>query len=260
MALEGTNLYKEELIAGYRCKFFEELDSTNDYTKEILEDLVSYLPAAVITKHQVSGKGQGEKQWESEAGKNLLMSVVIKPGFSLPEALFRINYIMTFSLIKTLEENFKMPAKLKWPNDIYLNDRKIAGVLVENSIYGEKVNTVIAGIGLNINQNFTENTAFEAISMKDFAGKEFDTDLVLTAFLKMLREISEKSAFTSLNFLEEKISKLIWNRGREQKFLERDTNKIISATPDKFCSDHRLLVRHNGINKKLTYESFQWIP
>jgi BirA family biotin operon repressor/biotin-[acetyl-CoA-carboxylase] ligase len=260
LILEATNLYKEEVIAGFRCKFFDEVNSTNDFAKETIEELASYLPAVVVASYQREGKGQEEKIWVSDKDKNLLFSVIIKPGFSLPEAIFRINYILTFSLIKTLEEKFSMPAKLKWPNDIYLNDRKIAGILVENSIAGDKINTVIGGIGLNINQEFDKITDFKAISMRDFSGKDYQTAAVLQEFLKMLKEISEKSAFTSLNFLEEKISKLLWNRGREQRFLEKDTNKLITASPDKFCSDHRLLVKHNGINKKLTYENYQWMP
>ncbi|MCO6494648.1 MAG: biotin--[acetyl-CoA-carboxylase] ligase [Bacteroidetes bacterium] len=259
--MEGTNLYKEELIAGFRCKYFDTVASTNDYAKSILDEIIAYMPAAIIANYQTEGKGQMGNHWESEAGKNLLLTAILKPNFSLSEALFRINYIMTYSVICTLRSVFSMPAMLKWPNDIYLEDKKIAGVLSETTIAGEKINTVIGGIGLNVNQNFKDvNSNYSAISMRDYAGKEFDLQHVTEEFLKTLREVTEKTAFTSLNFLEEKISQFLWNRNTPQEFVERDTNKRILASPDKFCSDHRLLVKHNGIFKKLTRESYQWLP
>ncbi|MCZ2131165.1 MAG: biotin--[acetyl-CoA-carboxylase] ligase [Bacteroidia bacterium] len=261
MILESANLYKEDLIAGYRCKYFDSVSSTNDYVKTILDEVVSYIPAAIIADYQTEGKGQMGNGWESEHGKNLLITVVMKPNFSLSEALFRINYILTYSLICTLRSSFDMPALLKWPNDIFLDDKKIAGVLAETTIAGDKVNTVIGGIGLNINQVFKDSDmGYPAISMRDYAGKEFDIHKVTEEFLKTLRDVTEKNTFTSLNFLEEKISQLLWKRNVQQEFLERDTNKKILAAPDKFCSDHRLLVKHNGIFKKLTRESYQWIP
>lgn len=261
MILKGTNLYKEEIIAGYRCKFFDSVGSTNDFAKEILEEITAYLPATIIADHQTDGKGQMGNHWESEEGKNLLLTVVMKPNFSLSEALFRINYILTYSMICTLRSAFNMPAQLKWPNDIFLEDKKIAGILAETTIAGEKINTIIGGIGLNVNQTFKDTQSkFPAISMKDYAGKEFDMSLVIEEFLKNLREVTDKTSFSSLNFLEEKISQLLWNRNLQQEFVERDTNKKIYAFPDKFCSDHRLLVKHNGIFKKLTRENYQWLP
>jgi BirA family transcriptional regulator, biotin operon repressor / biotin---[acetyl-CoA-carboxylase] ligase len=259
MALEGTNLYKEEVIAGFKCKFFHELDSTNDFAKENLEDLMPLLPGVIAAEFQKEGKGQLDREWESEPGKNLLASVMLKPGFALAEGLFRVNYILTFSLIRTFRELYNLEASLKWPNDIFVGNKKIAGILAENTISGEKITTVIGGIGVNINQSFAQNKEFSATSIFDETGKEIEPYKFLSDFLKMLKDVNEKSAFTSLNFLEEKISNYLWNRNREQKFVDRDSGKSINAYPDKFCSDHRLLVRHNGINKKLTHEQFQWV-
>ena len=258
--MEATNLYKEEVITGFKCKFFNKLNSTNDFAKEKFEDLMPLLPAVVVADYQSAGKGQFGKTWESEPGKNLLFSVILKPGFALSEGLFRVNFILTTALVKTLRDHYGLKAYIKWPNDIFVDNKKIAGILTENTITGDKLSTVIGGIGMNVNQDFTSQKGFAATSMQDQLGKEVDCYTLLVQVLRVLKEINEKSAFSSLNFLEEKISSLLWNRYKEQKFEDRDTLKIINATPDKFCSDHRLLVKHNGINKKLTHEQYQWKP
>jgi BirA family biotin operon repressor/biotin-[acetyl-CoA-carboxylase] ligase len=258
--LDGSNLHKEAIIAGFKCRFFKELDSTNSYARENMSDLINVLPAVILADSQQEGRGQNENTWDSEPEKNLLLSVVIKPGFSVQEGLFRINYLLTFSIIDTIKRLFGVEAHLKWPNDVFVNDKKVAGVLAETSIQGDKINILIGGVGININQSFDSVGAYKAISLADVLGKEVDKDLVLKTFLATLKEISEKTAYSSLNFLEEKSSKILWKRGKEQKFYDKETGKTILAFPDKFCSDHSLLVRHNGINKKLRHESFQWIP
>jgi BirA family biotin operon repressor/biotin-[acetyl-CoA-carboxylase] ligase len=260
MALEGTNLYKEEVILGFKCKFFQELTSTNDYVKENFDELLPLLPGVIVANHQSNGKGKGDAVWQSNPGENLLVSVMLKPGFALAEGLFRVNYILTYSVITMLRKDYNLEAYVKWPNDIYIGDKKIAGILAENTISGDKLNTVIGGLGININQTFKQSSSTAATSFFDETQQRFDVHQVLNSLLKNLKDCNEKSAFTSLNFLEQKISHYLWKRNRQQKFVDRESGKAIIAYPDKFCSDHRLLVRHNGINKKLTYEQYQWIP
>jgi BirA family biotin operon repressor/biotin-[acetyl-CoA-carboxylase] ligase len=257
--LQGTNLYKEEVITGFKCKFFKELDSTNNFSKENFEDLLPLLPAVIVADYQTQGKGMLDNVWVAEEGKNVLVSIMLKPGYALAEGLFRVNYILTTSIVKTLRDVYGVEAYIKWPNDIYVGNDKIAGILAENTISGDKVSTVIGGVGINVQQDYTAVETFNATSINKVTGKKHEPYDVLVNLLRVLKENNEKSAFTSLNFLEEKISNLLWNRNREQKFMERDTGKIINASPDKFCSDHRLLVKHNGINKKLTHEQYKWI-
>lgn len=100
---------------------------------------------------QTAGRGQRGNTWKSAEAQNLMFSILLKPDFILAKDQFIISAIVTLGLEKYLKDN-GITAKIKWPNDIYVCDRKICGILIEHGISGENLSTSVCGIGLNINQ------------------------------------------------------------------------------------------------------------
>lgn len=156
--------------------------STNDYLKEGLSNSTPFPEGTVIMAvHQTAGKGQQGATWESEPGQNLTFSLLLNPVSTAPSHQFAITVVVSLALVEFLEK--LMPdhiVQVKWPNDIYVDGKKIAGILIENIISGRRWKHAIIGIGLNVNQiSFPETIREKVTSMRLTTGKEF----VLTELL-----------------------------------------------------------------------------
>lgn len=159
------------------------IDSTNAYLKAIS---IKKLPkdfTVVVAEKQTMGRGQMGTQWQSEASKNLTLSVFKDVSFLDVKQQFYISKVIALAIISTLED-LKIPKlSIKWPNDILSADQKIAGVLIENVIKSNKLTGSIIGIGLNVNQKFFDDLP-QASSLNVLTGIVYDRDEVMFTLLK----------------------------------------------------------------------------
>lgn len=147
-----------------------ECESTNDLMMQFVRSKTEQEGLIVVAKHQKKGRGQRENQWESEKDKNIAMSLCLQPYFLELSEVFYLTIIVSLSLVETLNK-IGVEASIKWPNDIYVEDKKISGVLIENILKGAKVVNSVIGVGLNVNQKiFIEP---KAVSVCQIIGKEF---------------------------------------------------------------------------------------
>jgi len=121
--------------------------------------------------YQTAGRGQKGNGWESEEGKNLLCSILLPAR----QNLFELNIVAAVAVQRTVGEG----CTIKWPNDIYWHDKKIAGILIENAIIGNEVKYSIAGIGLNVNQTDWHSDAPNPISLKQITGRTYDIEALM---------------------------------------------------------------------------------
>jgi len=169
-------------IIGSHIIELEQTTSTNAYTDKLL---LSQKPAegtVIIADKQTNGRGLDQNKWESEANKNLTFSIILYPEFLNPSEQFRLIEVTSLGItdfIKTLLP-LKSDIKIKWPNDIYVGDKKLCGTLVQNSIVGQKLTECIIGIGLNINQEQFYSDAPNPVSFKQINGQNYDLRLCLT--------------------------------------------------------------------------------
>jgi BirA family biotin operon repressor/biotin-[acetyl-CoA-carboxylase] ligase len=134
----------------------DSVDSTNAYASRLMgeQDLAD---GSVVWAHeQFAGRGQNTNRWDSEAGKNLTLSVILRPRMIPPDRQFRINKAVALGVLDFIASSVTglqgvFPA-IKWPNDMYVGDKKVGGILIEHRIIGGVIDSTIAGIGLNINQ------------------------------------------------------------------------------------------------------------
>lgn len=162
-------------------KWFESLASTNNEAKKHITDYDNL--SVIATIEQSAGRGQGTHTWYTTPGKNLTFTIVFNPE-NLPasEALY-LTRITTLSLLSYLAAR-GVRARIKWPNDIWVEDKKICGILIENILEGNLVHNSIIGIGLNINESGWPEDLPNPVSLGELTGKSYDIREELEAFYK----------------------------------------------------------------------------
>ena len=180
----------------FRIIRIDETDSTNRWMKELIQlhpSEETQHEMVVVCDYQTAGRGCGSNSWEAEQGKNLLMSVLMHPKKVSARTQFIITQIVSVALCRTIETviGSEHRVTIKWPNDIYVGDKKICGVLIENSIAGRRIKDCIIGIGLNVNQTEFRSDAPNPVSIAQLTGKETDREEVLNTFLEELSKQCE---------------------------------------------------------------------
>jgi len=210
--------------------FIKQTNSTNDLLNEM--NRLHNLPEGFMlyTDFQHSGRGQQGNSWESENKKNLLFSMLLYPTHIPIQEQFLISQIVSIGIKKTLDK-YVENISIKWPNDIYWNDEKIAGILIENSLQGASIKDSIVGIGLNVNQEKFEN-APNPISLKQIIGKNISRK-------QMLKEIKENifdvySNWTAGQIRSEYVKMMYRNNGYFPYSVENENfeAKIIAVQSD----------------------------
>jgi len=171
----------ETLFIGQNAIYLLETESTNSYAIQLLKNVNPPEGTVVYTTNQTHGRGQRGNSWDTEPGLNLALSYIVKPSFLNANKLFFLYIISALAvhdLMAELLDPSQFDIKIKWPNDILVNSKKIAGILNENSMSNTLVNSSIIGIGVNINQiNFSES--IKATSVKILTAKENKPENVL---------------------------------------------------------------------------------
>ncbi|MBR6118106.1 MAG: biotin--[Paludibacteraceae bacterium] len=137
--------------------------------------------------YQTAGRGQTGNGWESEAEKNLLCSILLPPR----KNLFELNMVVAVAVQRLLGEAFT----IKWPNDIYYGDKKVAGILVENAIIGNEIKYSIAGIGLNVNQVEWQSDAPNPVSLKQITGRTYDIDALMQKLYEQVQKALQEDVW-----------------------------------------------------------------
>lgn len=156
-------------------KHFSSIQSTNQYCTELLAKS-NPLPFTVIsTDFQTEGVGQIGSKWISNPGENTLMSIILYPDFINANESFKLHFLSALSCLEVLKQYISPDRiQIKWPNDILVDHKKIAGLLIKNTFTGKSIRNAVIGIGLNVNQVDFEEYLFPATSLKMITGSDFD--------------------------------------------------------------------------------------
>ena len=155
----------------------EEVDSTNRFLRQ-MESYDEEALTVAVADYQTAGKGQGTHTWESEAGKNLLFSLLVCPRWVPVRRQFLLSEAGALA-IKEVLDSYAEGFSLKWPNDVYWNDRKISGTLIETSVDSRGIKRCVFGVGVNINQMQFLSDAPNPVSLAQIVGHEVDREEVL---------------------------------------------------------------------------------
>ncbi|MFP4619757.1 MAG: biotin--[acetyl-CoA-carboxylase] ligase [Bacteroidales bacterium] len=225
------------------------VDSTNDYARALLSGDPPDEGTIIVSGEQRKGRGYGSNTWHSKRGKNLLFSIILHPDFISANTQFLISKAISLGISDYLC-TYVSDVSIKWPNDIYVDDRKIAGILIENDLVGSSVKTSIVGIGININQEKFPNDIPNPVSLNQMIEKK----LVLRRELKKLADLLEKRYQMLARGMVDKIQKdyherlfrlnqMVWYQNSKGQFKA----KIIGV------SDYGQLILENQTGKTLEY-------
>ncbi len=162
-----------------------QVDSTNTYAMQLVQQGKIKEGTVILADFQTDGRGQSGNSWESEPNKNLTFSVILFPGFLEAARQFYIAMSISNGLLYFLKNYLKRP-RIKWPNDMVIGEKKIAGMLIENVIARDNIQSSVIGIGLNVNQRIFNRELVNPTSMALETGTEFDLEVLFPELLEWL--------------------------------------------------------------------------
>ena len=177
---------KEYEVSGFKVREYEELESTNTEAARLpMDELEDKM--VILTYRQRAGRGQVGNRWESEPGRNLSLTAVLRPD-GLPAAeQFAVSMAVALGTCDFVARHVEGCA-VKWPNDIYVGERKISGILIEHTILGANVGVSLCGVGVNVNQEVFVSDAPNPVSLRQLTGRELPLDEALEELLACLGE------------------------------------------------------------------------
>lgn len=208
--------------------YLSETESTNLYARSVNS---SAMVTLISTDHQTAGRGQRGNSWESEAGKNLLFSLVIKPESIPASQQFALCELISAALCDVLSR-YTTDIRIKWPNDIYYRDRKLCGILIEHDLEGSHLSRTIIGVGLNVNQEEFISDAPNPISLRQILGHEVERETLLKEivehFVELYSQYTLHPTILSRATLHERYNALLYRQGIEATY--RDAQGLFTAT------------------------------
>jgi len=212
LALNVNSLLESPIID------LDSIDSTNNYAMRLIDADTAQPGMTVVAGRQTHGKGQRGRQWEDSPNQSLLMSIIIVPNHSIDEQ-FIFNASISLAIadaLQALYENWHI--RIKWPNDIIINDKKAGGLLIENIIRGNEWSYSIVGLGLNILQTEFPTELPNATSLKIASGKDFNIKEIRDAIRRNI--IAYTTENKDSNSILEQYNEYLFKRGNEQLFYD----------------------------------------
>jgi birA, biotin-[acetyl-CoA-carboxylase] ligase region len=226
--------------------------STNSLLKEMTTKETLPEGTCLVTDNQTSGRGQTNNSWESEVGKNLCFSIVFYPSFLPIQSYFLLSKAVALGVYDALSIHIK-ELTLKWPNDIYYQEKKLGGVLFENNITESKISQSIVGIGINVNQEFFLSDAPNPISLKQLTGKNYFLDELLRNILSSILFRYEELKKGKGEQIETNYFQALYRR--EAYHFYQDKQGIFSAKIEKVDNSGFLyLITKEGEKRKYAFK------
>ncbi len=158
-------IFAKPIFLGKKVVFLPQCHSTNDELSLLSKEEILPEGTVIYTDHQVAGKGQRGNSWIDEPGKNVLLSLLLRPKRLMIKQQHYLNLITGIAVVEVLREYMEpTKLKLKWPNDVYIEGKKVAGILIESAIKGQNIDNAVVGIGINLNQ--LDNLPIRGISVR----------------------------------------------------------------------------------------------
>lgn len=227
---------------------FETLDSTNTYAKQNIDELAD--KTVIWTKHQSAGRGRFTRSWVNVGEENIYMTIVLKPSDKISNVYSNLTQYLSVCLCNDLEKLNLCP-KIKWPNDVLLNGKKVCGILAESVIKDGKLNGIVLGIGVNLNSSveILKTIDIPATSVNLELGKDIDRH-------EFMLNLLERFFSGYDNFLQEGFSSIKEDYLLRAEFLHRNIsinvfNKVKSGKFLGFDDDGTLILETNGVTENI---------
>ena len=251
----------------FRMIELDEVDSTNNFLHSSgcsgasrnlrhLETPGDHRITLVTAEYQSAGRGADTNRWESAKGENLLFSLRVMFSDLPVRRMFAISEAVAMAVRESLGEAFTV----KWPNDIYYGDSKVAGILIENDLQGSKVRNSVIGVGINVNQRCFLSDAPNPRSLADIVGHDVERRFVLELFMesitRYIRQL-DSGKEEQLDALHEKYKEHLYRRGEEHTYSDKGGTfraTIIDVEP----TGHLVLQDPNGNTRRYEFKEVKY--
>ncbi len=234
----------------------QEVDSTNNYAMALIHKGDATDETGIFALRQTAGKGRLGAKWESNPGENIMLSIMAQMQWLQVYQQFRMSVASALACTHFFSQFTEEDIKIKWPNDIYLNDSKAGGILIENQLKGNLWQWAVIGIGLDINQESFGGKDFSAISLKQITGLHYD--VVAMAHLlhhKVLEQIKRLKAGFFDEMIQEYNARLFC--AGEKVRLKKD-NLVFETVIEKVLPSGELVAR-DAIERKFEFDEVKWV-
>lgn len=232
-------------LFGRRVYCLPEVDSTNRLASELARAGESH-GSLVVADHQTGGRGRRDRSWESPAGRNLLFSLILRPEGSAREVL-SLTLAFSLGIARALSDLVPTNAGVKWPNDVEVDGRKIAGTLAESSTRGERTTYLIVGIGVNVNERLEEfggEFRDRACSCYTLTGRDWNRAEVLAAILLQIEKSYDEFARAGFPSMADRYKLSLGILGKRVRFERR--GGTVAGTVTGVAPDGGLVVETPG--------------
>lgn len=232
-----------------------ECDSTNAFLQRLVVETDAEEGTVISTDFQTKGRGQLTNLWESEKGKNILCSILLRPTGLPIKSQFLISQAISVAIVEVLN-TFAEGFSIKWPNDIYYKEDKIAGILIENNLTSAGIGTCIIGLGLNVNQESFKSDAPNPISLLNIIGKETSVPSLLESILEHFNEVYSL-VYSDVQTLRERYFNNLLFNGQMRAY--EDENGIFQGKIIDVENDGHLIVEDNaGAKRRYAFKEIQF--
>ena len=241
-----------------RCRMLEldEVDSTNNFLRHL--DTQDDQMTLVTAEFQTAGRGADTNRWESAKGENLLLSLRVTPANLPVSRMFALSETTALAISDVLGAFLSLC--IKWPNDVYYEDSKVAGILIENDLQGAKIRCSTIGIGINVNQRRFLSDAPNPRSLADIVGHDIERRLVLEQFMERFTHLFgqiEDGRPEALDALHENYKNHLYRFGEEHTYSDKDGTFRATLT-DVEPSGHLILRDTNGTLRRYAFKEVKW--
>lgn len=235
-------------------EWHKEVTSTNDLAKR---GIYSH-GDIVLAESQTAGRGQRGNRWSSSEGDNLTFSIVLKPNHVVAESQFYISKAIALAIVKTLAA-FDIRATIKWPNDIYVGDRKICGTLIENDLMGTNLTKSVAGIGINVNQREFDPALLNPVSMRVVSKRGYNRAQVLEQFLKAVFPLFNLVDNGEFGAIDEEYFANLYRRNGVYRFAEPGGVPFDASIEQVLPSGALVLRKSDGTTKQYLFKEVAFV-
>lgn len=250
---------QNNLFVGKVRQHFDTLPSTNDYVAELLAKSKPPEGLVVLADNQTAGRGQYGSRWYSAAGENLLLSLLFYPIWLKAVEQWALSETMAVAVRDAVAEITRLPARIKWPNDVYLGERKTAGLLIQCVLGNASVQSAIVGIGLNVNQKHFPPQVPNATSLALACGHALDRSVALEHLLWAVeqRYLQLRQGFAAR--LHQEYRDHLLGLGQHRRFIGPD-GSAFEGIPEDVLPDGRLIVRTDQGRAAFALKELTWLP
>ena len=233
------------LFIGKVAFCLNSVDSTNKYAHELISKTNPIEGTVIRAEEQFAGRGQFGSEWKSKAGENITVSIILCPKFLLVKQQFYLNAAVALGVYDFINEFCPSGAvSIKWPNDIYIGEKKVAGLLIENILRGSYLDKTIVGIGININQSEFDPSLPNPTSLFIERKEKFEINNLLFQLYAFLERQYLRLQKGSLDEILKDYEKCLFRKDQLKKYKLSDAS-VIDAKIIGVEESGRLLVNHN---------------